>query len=68
MRFLEFQQKSYQLRYICFFALTRSVRGLLTFRKNNMFAKNLVVELWSKNLKANQNAGFFKLEHLTKIT
>ena len=30
-----------------------------------MFAKNLVVELWPKNLKANQNAGFFKLEYLT---
>ena len=41
------------------------VNGLLTFCKNNMFGKNLVLELWSKNLKANQNAGFFKLEHLT---
>ena len=30
-----------------------------------MFGKNLVVELWSKNLKANQNTGFFKLEYLT---
>ena len=30
-----------------------------------MFGKNLVLELWSKNLKANQNAGFFKLEYLT---
>ena len=37
----------------------------LTFRKNNMFRKNLVLELWSKILKANQNAGFFKLEYLT---
>ena len=29
-----------------------------------MFGKNLVLELWLKNLKANQNAGFFKLEYL----
>ena len=31
-----------------------------------MFAKNLVLELWSKNLKINQNAGFFKLQYLPK--
>ena len=30
-----------------------------------MSGKNLVLELWPKNLKANQNAGFFKLEYLT---
>ena len=31
-----------------------------------MFGKNLVLQLWSKNLKANQNAGFFnRLEYLT---
>ena len=30
-----------------------------------MFGKTLVVELWSKNFKANQNTGFFKLEYLT---
>ena len=29
-----------------------------------MFEKNLVLELWSKILKANQNAGFFKLKYL----
>ena len=29
-----------------------------------MFGKSLVLELWSKNLKVNQNAGFFKLEYL----
>ena len=29
-----------------------------------MFDKNLVLELWSKNLKTNQNVGFFKLEYL----
>ena len=26
----------------------------------------MVLELWSKNLKTNQNAGFFKLQYLTK--
>ena len=30
-----------------------------------MFAKNLVFDLWSKNLKTNQAAGFFKLQYLT---
>ena len=30
-----------------------------------MFGKNLVLQLWSKNLWTNQNAGFFKLEYLT---
>ena len=30
-----------------------------------MFGKNLVHELWSENLKANQNGGFFKLEYLS---
>ena len=31
-----------------------------------MFAKNLVLDLWSKNQKTNQNAGFLKLQYLTK--
>ena len=35
------------------------------FYKNSMFWINLLLEL-SKNLIANQNAGFFKLEYLTK--
>ena len=30
-----------------------------------MFRKNLILELWSKNFKANQNAGILKLEYLT---
>ena len=30
-----------------------------------MFGKNLVLELWPKNFKANHNTGFFKLEYLT---
>ena len=42
-----------------------TVNGLLTFRKTNMFGKNLFLELWSKNLKANQNGRFFKVEYLT---
>ena len=42
-----------------------SFNGLLTFCKNNTFGKNLFLELWSKNLKANQNAGFIKLKYLT---
>ena len=44
-----------------------SVEGLLTFYKN-MFGKSLVLELWSKNLKANQDAGFFNLEYLKNIS
>ena len=29
-----------------------------------MFGKNLALELWSKNFKTNQDAGFFKLQYL----
>ena len=42
-----------------------SYNGLLTFSKNNMFGKNLVLELWSKNPKTNQSTGFFEIEYLT---
>ena len=35
-------------------------------QKQNMFAKNLVLDLWSKNQKTNQNVGFLKLQYLTK--
>ena len=42
-----------------------SAYGLLTFWKNNIFLKNLVLELWFKNLKTNQNAAFFELQYLT---
>ena len=31
-----------------------------------MLAKNLVLEIWSKNFKANLNGEFFKLQYLTK--
>ena len=34
-------------------------------QKQHVF-KNLVLELWSKNLKTNHNTGFFKPQHLRK--
>ena len=52
---------------ICFLLHHENVNGLLIFCKNNMFGKSLVLELWSKNLKANQNAGFFKLEYFKNM-
>ena len=42
-----------------------SANGILTSSKNKMFGKNLVLQLWSKNIWTNQNAGFFKLEYLS---
>ena len=60
--------KSYPLRYMFFLSHHESVNGLLIFYKNNMFGKNLFFKLLSKILKANQNAGFFKLEYLKKIS
>ena len=39
--------------------------NLLTFCKNKCLEKILVLELWSKNLYTNQNAGFSKLQYLT---
>ena len=38
----------------------------LYFLQKQHVSKNLVLELWTKNLKTNQNAGFFKPEYLTK--
>ena len=38
---------------------------LYFFQKQHV-SKNLVLELWTKNLKTNQNAGFFKPQYLTK--
>ena len=35
------------------------VNDISTFSNNTMFGKNLVLQLWSKNLWTNQNAGFF---------
>ena len=63
MRFLGFWQKSDLLRH-AFFLQHDSVNGFLFFYKNTMPGKNLVLKLWSKNLKTNQNAGFFKLQYL----
>ena len=48
---------------IFFFLQHESVNGFLTFCRNNMLGKSLV-DLESKNLKVNENAGFFKLEYL----
>ena len=39
---------------------------LFPLLKKQHVCKNLVLELWSKNLKTNQNAGFFKPQYLTK--
>ena len=38
----------------------------LYFLQKQHVSKNLVLELWTKNLKTNQKAGFFKPEYLTK--
>ena len=38
----------------------------LHFLQKQHVSKNLVLELWTKNLKTNQNAGFFKPQYLTK--
>ena len=35
-------------------------------KKKKHICKNLVLELWSKNLKTNQNTGFFKSQYLRK--
>ena len=59
---LEFYRKSYPLRYICFFASSWKCQWSFNFlQKQHVWEKS---GLWSKNLKANQNAGFFTLEYL----
>ena len=59
VRFLGFWQYAFLLQY-------KNSNSFSTFwEKKNMFGKNLVLELLSKNLKNNQNAGFFKLQYLT---
>ena len=40
----------------------KSVNGLLAFCKKKRFRKNLVLELWSKNLKTNRDVRLFKLQ------
>lgn len=42
-----------------------STNGILTFCKNLVFQKILILVLWSKNIQTNQNAGFFNLQYLT---
>ena len=51
--------------YICFFASIWKCQWSFNFLQKQHVWKNLVLELWSKKLQANQNAGFFKLEYLT---
>ena len=58
IRFLGFLQKSNPFR--CGFVLRyENANCILTFCKNLLFGKNLVLELWSKN----QNTEFFKLQY-----
>ena len=48
------------------FASTQKFQMSFNFlQKNSMFGKNLVLELRSRSLKANQNARSFKLENPT---
>ena len=42
-----------------------STNGFVTFFKNHVSKKNLVLTLWSKNLSTNQDARSFKLRYLT---
>ena len=66
MKFLGFYQRLYQFRYICFFAFNTEVSECQNFsQKQHVWEKYGFSELWSKNLKSNHNAGFFKLEYLT---
>ena len=41
----------------------KTSNGFLTFCGNSMFGNILVLKFWFKNLKVNQNAGFFKLQY-----
>ena len=65
MRFLGFLKNLIHSDIYAFLLQYESVNGLATFCKNKILGKNLVLELLSEKLKANQNAGFFKLEYLT---
>ena len=44
----------------------QSANVFLYFLQKQHVSKNLALELWTKNLKTNQNAGFFKPQYLTK--
>ena len=62
--FLGFWGKKIPFIYAFFFQHD-SANDLSTFYRSEIFGRNLVFELWSKNLKTNQNAIFFKLQYLT---
>ena len=51
--------------YMLFASTQKFQRSFNFLQKNSMFGKNLVLELRSRNLKANQNARSFKLENPT---
>ena len=62
MRFLWFSQKSNSI--ICTFLLEyKSTNGFVTFWKDLMHGKKLVLQLWCKNLQTNQNADFSILQY-----
>ena len=64
LRFLRFD-KNFMISWVLFLLECESTGGLLTFSKDHMSLKNLILELWPKILETNQNAGFFKLHYLT---
>ena len=64
-RFLGFWQKPCQFRY-AFLLQHEVLKFFLYLLEKQNVCKNLVLELWLKNLETNQNAGFFKPQYLTK--
>ena len=50
--------------YVLFLLEYEGTNGFLSFYRNHMYWKNLILELQSKNLQTNQNSGFFKLQYL----
>lgn len=53
--------------YVSFLLQYEIINGHLTFCKNWMSGKNLVLEFWSKNLYTNQNAGL-KLYNISQTS
>ena len=51
--------------YVFFLLEYENANGFVTFCKNHVSKKNLVLDLWSKNLSTSENAIFFKLQYLT---
>lgn len=62
--FQDFEENLLHL-YVLFLLEYGNTNGFLAFCKNEMSGKNVVLELWSKNLWSNQNAGVFKIQYLT---